>query len=139
MGNEYMAEKDAADSAYTLKFQWKAILESISTALIVCDISGQIHYVNASAERFLTGFRNPIQGALLAELLDLIDDTTGRIITDPILNCLDKSGNSGRFSGNAILRGDLRSFPIGLTVNLVRDLQKRIIGIAFELHHGQSS
>lgn len=105
-------------------------------AIIVCNMAGKIKYLNATAARLLTADRFPAINRALTDYLTLHDEASGRLIGDPVLECLKRAGLTGKYKVNvqAVIHKNDERIPIELSAALLRDGRHNLIGVVFRFY-----
>jgi len=103
-------------------------LASIGDGVIRTDATGIVDYLNAAAER-LTGWSlAEAMGQSLAKVWNVVDETGGRLLFDPVEHCL-REGRVIEIPGSSLLlRRDGVEFAIRDSVAPIRDRHGRIVG-----------
>ena len=109
--------------------QWYATtLVSIGDATIAADIDGLITFMNPTAE-ILTGWnQEQALGALITQILDIVDEKTRQPIENPLLAAMCR-GDTMTLPLGALLRAkDGTERPIGDSASPIRSRNGQIIG-----------
>lgn len=109
--------------------QWYATtLISIGDATIATDIDGLITFMNPTAE-ILTGWnQEQALGALITQILDIVDEDTRKPIENPLLAAMCR-GDTMTLPPGALLRAkDGTERPIGDSASPIRNRDGQIIG-----------
>jgi diguanylate cyclase (GGDEF)-like protein/PAS domain S-box-containing protein len=103
-------------------------LNSIGDAVVSVDTGGAVDYLNVAAE-MLTGWpREEAAGRPIADVLNIVDKPTGRLIDNPIEQVL-RDDRTGGLSGEAILIGRHgRHIPIEDSAAPIHDGDGRLVG-----------
>jgi diguanylate cyclase (GGDEF)-like protein/PAS domain S-box-containing protein len=103
-------------------------LNSIGDAVISTDMAGRVDYLNTAAE-LITGWpRKEANGRPIAEVLDIVDNVTGRPIVNPVEYVL-QSDHAVDLTGEAVLVGPGgRRIPIEDSAAPIHDWDGRLVG-----------
>lgn len=110
------------------KEQAEITLQSIGEGVITTDTEGYVIYINPVAE-VLTGRKTEdSSGEYISELFEIIDETTGEMIDDPVRECLlsGKPVYSGEHT--ILIRNDKVEYYIDYSVTPIRNKQDIITG-----------
>jgi diguanylate cyclase (GGDEF)-like protein/PAS domain S-box-containing protein len=113
---------------YIARARAEITLNSIGDAVISVDMAGRVDYLNIAAE-LVTGWpRDEARGRPVAEVLELIDGISGRMITNPLEHILH-SDQASKLTGDAILvsRHGWR-IPIEDSAAPIHDWDRQLVG-----------
>ncbi|MFW6197020.1 MAG: PAS domain S-box protein [Thermoplasmatota archaeon] len=69
------------------------ILDSFADPIITTDKTGNVAFINSSAEELFEVSKNDVVGDRFEDHFDVFVDETGKIINDPINSVIDRNGN----------------------------------------------
>ncbi len=100
-----ITQRKAAERAlFNEKERAQVTLQSIGDAVVTTDSSGLVDYLNPVAEQ-LTGWeRREAQGKPIEDIIKLTNETTGEIVENPVLRCLQES-RVVELADNVVLTG----------------------------------
>jgi diguanylate cyclase (GGDEF)-like protein/PAS domain S-box-containing protein len=106
-------------------------LQSISDGVVTADTNGQVVYLNPVAEQ-LTGWTlDQARGRMLAQVVRLMDETSGEALVDPVALCLE---NAERLNlpGPILLlnKTEEKEFPVEVRVSPLREPDGQLQGVA---------
>ncbi|PSB20932.1 PAS domain S-box protein [Phormidesmis priestleyi ULC007] len=109
--------------------QWYATtLISIGDATIATDIDGLITFMNPTAE-ILTGWnQEQALGALITQILDIVDEDTRKPIENPLLAAMCRGDTMTLPLGSLLRAKDGTERPIGDSASPIRNRDGQIIG-----------
>lgn len=113
----------------------RVTLQSIGDGVITTNIHGHVEFLNPVAEE-LTGWPNfQAQGKPLAQILKLVEESTGTQISDPVHRCL-QTGHSISLSGYLLLfnRQDEKEFSVEVRVSPIKDTNNIVKGVVLIFH-----
>ena len=131
-----LSERLAAESALSNEKERALVtLESIGDSVITTNSEGIINYINPVTEHLSGWDKQDAVGKHLADIIKLMNQYTGEVVTDPVANCLI-SESSINVGGEVILQGTRSSqkYSIEATVSPIRDKQRDIIGTVLVFH-----
>jgi diguanylate cyclase (GGDEF)-like protein/PAS domain S-box-containing protein len=113
---------------YVAQARAEITLNSIGDAVISVDMHGDVDYLNTAAELIAGWPREEARGRPVAEVLNIIDGVTGRLISNPIEYVLQSIQPLG-LTGEAVLVGRHgRRVPIEDSAAPIRDWDGRLVG-----------
>ena len=107
------------------------IVQSASDGMIATDTAGTICLSNSAAQR-LTGYSiEEARGRPLSSLITLVDESTGRLVPDPVARCI-KTDDMVTLGNHDVLvtRGGLQ-VPIAGSAKPLRNKNGKTIGAIF--------
>ncbi len=127
--------RKARETLFQEKELWRVTLQSIADGVITTDIEGNVSFVNPIAE-IMSGWSNEeARQRRLAEVMQLVDETTKQAIEIPIQEWLT-TGQEAELASPAVLiqKGRGGEASIELTGSPIRDSQQNIIGSVMVFH-----
>lgn len=107
---------------------WAAALASLGDAIVITDVMGRIRWMNPAAA-VLTGWTWPgAAGKELTEVLNVVDEKTGRPIRDLAVRVIRKGIPFDFSSSHELARADGTKVPINGNVTPMRDRTKAVVG-----------
>jgi diguanylate cyclase (GGDEF)-like protein/PAS domain S-box-containing protein len=104
-----------------LRSRARVALESLGEAIITTDAAGKIDYANPAAARLLGVEQSQATGRLLEDIVNLVDETDRKLLTDPVHQAL-VSGAAVNLGRRAVLmsRGNGNERSIELSASPIR-------------------
>lgn len=126
--------RESESALYHEKERVEVTLHSIGDAVITTDETGCIEYFNPVAER-LTGYQlYEVQGKVLREILQLVNENTREPVENPVDQCL-KCGEILELADHTVLiRADGDEVAIADSAAPIRDRSGEIIGAVMVFH-----
>lgn len=126
--------RESESALYHEKERVEVTLHSIGDAVITTDETGCIEYFNPVAER-LTGYQlHEVQGRVLREIMQLINENTRQPVENPIDQCL-KCGEILELADHTVLvRADGEEVAIADSAAPIRERSGGIIGAVMVFH-----
>lgn len=103
-------------------------LQSIGEGVITTDTEGYIIYFNTVAE-LLTGWKSAdANGEYIMDLFEIIDESTGEKLTDPIKECLTSNDPITSSENTILVRKDKVQYYIDYSVTPIRNKRNIVTG-----------
>jgi diguanylate cyclase (GGDEF)-like protein/PAS domain S-box-containing protein len=113
---------------YVAQARAEITLNSIGDAVISVDMHGLVDYLNIAAELVTGWSREEAGGRPIAEVLNIIDGATGRLIANPVEYVLENKHSVG-LTGDVILVGRRgQRIPIEDSVAPIHDWNGQLVG-----------
>ena len=103
-------------------------LHAITDAVITTDASAYINFMNPVAERLLGWKKENAQGKLISEIFQLVDETSGKAIDNPLLKLLEHRSIADYRKDMALKRQDGDMISLELSVSLMTNQREKVIG-----------
>ena len=103
-------------------------LNSIGDAVISTDMAGRVDYLNTVAELITGWSREEANGQAIAQVLNLVDDLTGRTIINPVEYVLQSNHSLGLASEVVLIDRHGRRIPIEDSAAPIRDWNGQLVG-----------
>jgi diguanylate cyclase (GGDEF)-like protein/PAS domain S-box-containing protein len=127
------ALKEAEEALFREKERAQVTLHSIADGVITTDATGNVSYMNPTAER-LTGWRfAEATGRPLLEVLVIFDELTRETAPSPVPACLNQD-TSITMNDLALLDRDGREHSIELAATAMRDRAGKVLGVVLAVH-----
>jgi diguanylate cyclase (GGDEF)-like protein/PAS domain S-box-containing protein len=111
-------------------------LDSLGEALLTTDSAGVIDYANPAAARLLGADIQSLRGQRLEQVVNLIDETDRKLLSDPVEQVLGGAGSAGGLGRRAVLLSrpngversiDLRVAPIRSRENAAEEITGAVL------------
>jgi diguanylate cyclase (GGDEF)-like protein/PAS domain S-box-containing protein len=109
-------------------------LQSIGDGVITTDDTGQIQYLNPSAERLLGIAAEQAGGSHYRDVLKLVDEATGESLDDLVRICLMMESGSAHADEGLLLRADGTRYHLKVTAAPMHDHYGHVVGAVLVLH-----
>ncbi|HEX5337258.1 MAG TPA: EAL domain-containing protein [Gallionella sp.] len=126
--------KAVEESLYLEKTRAEITLNSISDAVIGTDMSGNVDYLNVSAENMTGWTREEARGHPIAEVMQIINGTTRESERNPVELVLQLDKPMGLTAGTVLIRRDGKEAPIEDSAAPIHDLNGQIAGAVIVFH-----
>lgn len=124
----------AENALFEEKERAQVTLDSIGDAVITTDVEGRIHYLNPVAER-LTGWRIAEGvGLPLAQVFDVINETTRTPVRNPVQLVLEHGKTVALANHSVLICRDGTEVPIEDSGAPIRDRDGKIVGVVLVFH-----
>lgn len=110
-------------------------LRSIGDGVMTTDTDGKVTFLNPVAER-LTGWRSSEASQhAIGEVLQLLDESTGELLQDPIRQCLG-AARPLVIDGDTVLigRSGDQEYSVEVTMSPILDADRRALGMVVVIH-----
>ena len=113
---------------YVAQARAEITLNSIGDAVVSVDMNGRVDYLNIAAEQVCGWTREEARGRPIAEVIELVDERSGRTIASPVDDILH-TDQASSLSGDAVLvsRHGQR-IPIEDSAAPIRDWDRQLVG-----------
>jgi len=130
-----ITERKAAERAlFREKERAQVTLQSIGDAVLTTDAHGRVEYLNPAAEQ-LTGWdRREVQGRRVEEVIELVEEETGRRVEPPVVRCLAEGRTITLSADVALMHRDGTSIAIQQSAAPIQDRGGRVIGAVMVFH-----
>src|SRR5690606_37502563 len=130
-----ITERKAAERAlFREKERAQVTLQSIGDAVLTTDAEGRVEYLNPAAEQ-LTGWeRREAQGKRVEEVVELLEEETGRPVELPVVRCLAEGRTVTLSADVALQHRDGTSIAIQQSAAPIQDRGGRVIGAVMVFH-----
>jgi diguanylate cyclase (GGDEF)-like protein/PAS domain S-box-containing protein len=136
--------REAAAVVHTQRLQSKrqqaeelsrVTLRSIGDGVVTTDVAGRVKFLNPVAEQMTGWVQDEAQGLPLAQVLQLIDETSGTAVADPVARCL-QGGGTFSLPGKTLLRAKEggREYSLDVRVSPIREAGARVHGVVLVFH-----
>ncbi len=126
--------KQAREALYQEKELALVTLQSIGDGVITTDESGNIRYINPTAEKLL-GFRNErVVGKYYHDVMQLVNEGTGEKLEDMVRLCLSLDTGSALSDEGLLLKPDGSSYNLKVTSAPMRNHNGHVVGAVLVLH-----
>ena len=126
--------RESESALYHEKERVEVTLHSIGDAVITTDEAGCIEYFNPVAER-LTGYQlHEVQGRVLHEIMQLINENTRLPVENPVDQCLQCGEILELADHTVLVRADGEEVAIADSAAPIRDRSGGIIGAVMVFH-----
>lgn len=122
------------ETFYIEKERAQITLNSISDAVIGTDLSGNVDYLNVSAERMTGWSREEARGHPIGEVMQIIDGATRKPEPNPVNLVLRKNEAMGLTAGTILIRRDGSEAAIEDSAAPIHDLNGQITGAVIVFH-----
>jgi len=113
---------------YVAQQRAEITLNSIGDAVISVDMAGRVDYLNVAAE-LVTGWpREEARGRPVAEVLSLVDEVSGRMITSPVDDILHSDLASNLTGGAILVSRHGHRIPIEDSAAPIHDWDRQLVG-----------
>ena len=124
-----MVERAAiADALFDEKERARVTLNSIGDAVMSSDISGQVTYLNAVAERLTGWSQDEAAGHPLEEVFQIIDGATGEAVRNPMAQAIRENKTVGLTPNCVLIRKDGVEAAIEDSAAPIHDRHGRVTG-----------
>lgn len=126
--------KQAEQAIWEEKERAQVTLHSIGDAVITTDGQGIITYLNPVAE-VLTGWTNDEAcGRPLLEVFNIINETTGQVVENPVTKCLREGNIVGLANHTVLIHRSGRRYAIEDSAAPIKNREGEIIGVVLVFH-----
>src|SRR5580658_688495 len=126
--------KAVEDALYTERERAIVTLNSIGDAVLSTDVSGNITYLNAVAEKMTGWLHKEAVGEPLAKVFRIIDGLTRQTSRDPMEMAVEQNRTVGLTLNCILIRRDGAEFPIEDSAAPIHDRAGRIAGAVIVFH-----
>jgi diguanylate cyclase (GGDEF)-like protein/PAS domain S-box-containing protein len=126
--------KAVEDALYTERERAIVTLNSIGDAVLSTDVSGNITYLNAVAEKMTGWLHKEAVGEPLAKVFRIIDGVTRQTSRDPMEMAVEQNRTVGLTVNCILIRRDGAEFPIEDSAAPIHDRAGRIAGAVIVFH-----
>jgi diguanylate cyclase (GGDEF)-like protein/PAS domain S-box-containing protein len=113
---------------YVVQARAEITLNSIGDGVISADLDGRVDYLNIAAE-LITGWpRQEARGRPIAEVLNIVDGTTGKLVINPVEYVLQSDRSLDLTSEVVLIGRDGKHFPIEDSAAPIHDWDGRLVG-----------
>ena len=113
---------------YVAQARAEITLNSIGDAVVSVDMDGRVDYLNIAAEEVCGWTREEARGRPIAEVIELVDERSGRTITSPVDEILH-TDQASSLSGDAVLVSRQgQRIPIEDSAAPIRDWDRQLVG-----------
>ena len=126
--------KAVEDALYTERERAIVTLNSIGDAVLSTDVSGNITYLNAVAEKMTGWLCKEAVGEPLAKVFRIIDGVTRQTSRDPMEMAVEQNRTVGLTVNCILIRRDGAEFPIEDSAAPIHDRVGRIAGAVIVFH-----
>jgi diguanylate cyclase (GGDEF)-like protein/PAS domain S-box-containing protein len=126
--------KAVEDALYTERERAIVTLNSIGDAVLSTDVSGNITYLNAVAEKMTGWLCKEAVGEPLAKVFRIIDGVTRQTSRDPMEMAVEQNRTVGLTVNCILIRRDGAEFPIEDSAAPIHDRAGRIAGAVIVFH-----
>ena len=126
--------KAVEESLYLEKTRAEITLNSISDAVIGTDMSGNVDYLNVTAESMTGWTREEARGHPIVEVMQIINGTTRESERNPVELVLQLDRPMGLTAGTVLIRRDGKEAPIEDSAAPIHDLNGQIAGAVIVFH-----
>jgi len=127
---EDITQQQGAEKALAEEKERLAVtLRSIGDAVISTDTAGRINLMNKVAEELTGWMAADASGRLLREILVLINQNTGKPLTDPVESVLKSGSIATLVEDTVLIARDGREISIAASGAPIRDKNSEIIGV----------
>jgi diguanylate cyclase (GGDEF)-like protein/PAS domain S-box-containing protein len=113
---------------YVLRERAQITLNSIGDAVISTDMLGGVDYLNAAAELITGWTRDEAHGRPIAEVLNIVDKVTGRLVTNPVEYVLQSDKPLDLAGETVMISRDGRRIPIEDSASPIHDWDGKLVG-----------
>lgn len=125
--------RQAREELHRERERAEVTLYSIADGVVTTDVGGRVEYMNPAAER-LTGWQlQEVRGRAVGELLQLIDESAGRITGDPVQRCLQRGATVKLSENLSLISRSGRRHAVNESLTPLRDHGGTIVGVAIVL------
>jgi diguanylate cyclase (GGDEF)-like protein/PAS domain S-box-containing protein len=103
-------------------------LRSITDAVITTNSSAEINFMNPVAERILACSQDSARGKLVSQVLNVIDESTGYSIENPLILLLGKRPDPNENTDMALKLPDGSLISVELSVASMKNQENKVIG-----------
>ena len=133
--HQYLIERIMVEDAlYLEKMRADVTFNSISDAVIGTDISGNVNYLNAAAERITGWSRDEARGRPINDIMPLADATTRQPARNPVEFVLKRIESTRLSPSTILIARDGRQIAIEDSASPVCDAKGRIRGAVIVFH-----
>ncbi len=126
--------KEAREALYQEKELALVTLQSIGDGVITTDETGNIRYINPTAEKLL-GFRNEsVSGKYYHDVMQLVNEGTGEKLDDLVRLCLNLDTGNALSDEGLLLKPDGSSYNLKVTSAPMRNHNGHVVGAVLVLH-----
>ena len=122
------------DALYVEKERAQVTLNSIGDAILCTDTSGRVTYLNRVAESMTGWFREEAWGRPVAEVFQIADATTRRIVRDPMEMAVAQNETVELPANCVLIRRDGLEFAIEDSAAPIHDRTGHLIGAVIVFH-----
>ena len=122
------------ETFYIEKARAQVTLNSISDAVIGTDMSGNVDYLNVSAEKMTGWSRAEARGHPIGEVMQIINGNTRRPEPNPVEKVLKQNEAMGLTAGTILIRRDGGEAAIEDSAAPIHDLNGQITGAVIVFH-----
>jgi len=126
--------KKAREALYQEKELALVTLQSIGDGVITTDESGQIQYINPTAEKLLGARAAQVAGKHYNSVMQLVNETTGEKLDDLVRLCLNLDTGVALSDEGLLLQADGSSYNLKITSAPMRDHNGHVVGAVLVLH-----
>ena len=132
--DEIAQRKQVEHKLFEQKESAQITLASIGDAVITTDAKGQVVYLNPVAEELIGRQNAQTKGRPIAEMMQLLNETTSEPVENPVLACLEENAHTVMNNANLLVRRDGKEIPISDTAAPIRDRTGNTIGAVLVFH-----
>jgi len=122
------------DALYVEKETAQVTLNSIGDAVLCTAMSGNVTYLNRVAESMTGWSREEASGRPLAEVFQIVDAVTRKVLRDPMEMAVAQNGTVGLPANCILIRRDGFEFAIEDSAAPIRDRAGRVTGAVIVFH-----
>ncbi|MDD3354961.1 EAL domain-containing protein [Zoogloea sp.] len=108
--------------------QLQVTLDSIADAVITTDVHGTIRWLNPAAERMTGWGCGEATGRPLGEVFTILDETTRKVMPDPVARCLALGRTVGKSDQPVLISRDGSEYGIEKSAAPIRDDEGSVHG-----------
>ena len=126
--------KASEEALFIVTTRAEITLNSISDAVIVTDMAGNIDYINLAAEKITGWPREEAKGHPISEVMRIVDGATRAPKPNPIVQVLELNKPMKLSAGTILISRDGHEAAIEDTPAPIRDWHERITGAVIVFH-----
>lgn len=116
------------------KARAEIVLNSISDAVICCDLSGNIDYLNVAAETMTGWSHDDAKGLPIGEVFNIINGTSRERDQHPVEEVLKRDEAMGLNANTVLIRRDGSEIAIEDSVSPIHDWNGKLSGVVIVFH-----
>ncbi len=110
--------------------EWfRTTLASIGDAVIVTDADGHISFMNDVAQTLTAWNLNDAAGRRLADIFQIVSETTRRRADDPVAKVIESGAVAGLANHTVLIARDKKEYPIEDSAAPIRGTDGKILGV----------
>lgn len=126
--------KKVEEALFVEKERARVTLESIGDGVLSTDVSGNITYLNAEAERMTGWKREEALGCPIAEVFHLVDGATRQPARNPVELVIEQKKSMALYARSILVRRDGYESPIEDSASPIFDRSGEVTGAVVTFH-----